>query len=305
MKVIILFGPTAVGKTELISRLFSKNYEIINADSMQVYRTLDIGTAKPGKELLNKIPHHLIDINLPEVQFNAGDFVRLADKTAVEIENRGSVPVICGGTAFYLKNYLFGLPEIPEIKKDIRIETEDDLAQKGLEHLYSELCRLDPVRAAQIHPNDQYRILRAIEIIRSTGEPASVFSTQSLFREGIDPLIIGLRRERTDLYSRIDRRVDDMFDSGLLTEIKECFKSGYNESFPGMRGIGYREFFTPESYGEFTLPDIRDQIKMNSRRYAKRQITFFKALPGVSWFHPDEADEIEILIKSFLDSPGK
>ncbi len=301
MKVIILFGPTAVGKTELIFKLFSENYEIINADSMQVYSTLNIGTAKPERALLHRIPHHLIDINPPDVQFHVGDFVRLADKISFEIERRGSVPVISGGTAFYFKNFLYGLPEIPEIKNDLHLGIGSELVEKGLKPLYSELLRLDPLRAGKIHHNDQYRILRALEIIRTSGKPASAYNQNNSYRENLEPLIIGLKRDRKDLYKRIDQRVDKMFNSGLLPEVKECFRSGFTEFYPGMRGIGYREFFTMGRSGEFTISDIRDQIKMNSRRYAKRQLTFFRALPDVKWYHPEDIKKIKSEISEFID----
>jgi tRNA dimethylallyltransferase len=154
MKIILLFGPTAVGKTELISRLFKENYEIINADSLQVYRTLDIGTAKPSLELLKEIPHHLIDIISPKEQFHAGEFVRLTDTLAQDIANRGNIPVICGGTAFYFKNYLYGLPDIPKLNPSLRKELITELDLKGLNGLYNELKNLDPVRAEEVHPND-------------------------------------------------------------------------------------------------------------------------------------------------------
>jgi len=144
MKIILLFGPTAVGKTELISTLFKENYEIINADSMQVFRTLNIGTAKPSKDLQRRIHHHLIDIISPKEQFHAGEFVRLTDKLAMDISKRGKIPVICGGTAFYFKNYLFGLPEIPEIDPSYRKELLIELNLKGLDFLYRQLEKMDP-----------------------------------------------------------------------------------------------------------------------------------------------------------------
>ncbi len=303
MKIILLFGPTAVGKTEIISRLFREKYEIINADSMQVYLSLNVGTAKPAGELLNKINHHLIDIRSPKEQFHTGDFVRLADELTSKITARGNIPVICGGTAFYFKNYLFGLPEIPEINKGILEELQIQLKKKGVAALYRELKRMDPVRAEKVHPNDKYRVLRALEVNRGSGIPQSVFKPSVSLRPGITPLIMGLRRDRTELYKRIDKRVDEMFEAGLIGEIKGCFETGFEETDPGMKGIGYREFFLMRRIGEFTLSDIREQIKMNSRRYAKRQMTFFKALPDVKWFHPENVDLIRDEIASFLDTP--
>ncbi|MDA3940944.1 MAG: tRNA (adenosine(37)-N6)-dimethylallyltransferase MiaA [Spirochaetia bacterium] len=301
MKIILLFGPTAVGKTELISRLFKENYEIINADSLQVYRTLDIGTAKPSLELLKEIPHHLIDIISPKEQFHAGEFVRLTDTLAQDIANRGNIPVICGGTAFYFKNYLYGLPDIPKLNPSLRKELITELDLKGLNGLYNELKNLDPVRAEEVHPNDKYRILRSLEIIRGCGKAQSEFKTSNSIRSGITPLILGLKRNRTELYSRIDQRVDKMFEDGFIDEIKQCFEHELEESDPGMQGIGYREFFLMAKSGEISMSDTKDLIKMNSRRYAKRQITFFGSLPDVRWYHPDDVELIQEKIAGFLD----
>jgi tRNA dimethylallyltransferase len=300
MKIILLFGPTAVGKTELTSRLFQAKYEIINADSMQVYRTLDIATAKPSEDLLNLIPHHLINIISPKEQFHAGEFVRLADEFAQDITNRGKIPVMSGGTAFYFKNYLYGLPEIPKINSSYREELIFELNTKGLKALFKELENSDPDRAKNIHPNDKYRILRSLEIIRGSGKAQSDFKPSSFLRSGITPLIIGLERDRTELYNRVDLRVDEMFEAGLINELKHCFAEGLEETDPGMQGIGYREFFLMIRRGDISLSDTRDLIKMNSRRYAKRQITFFKSLPDVNWFHPDDVDLIRDEIYGFL-----
>ncbi len=302
MKIILLFGPTAVGKTELISNLFKKNYEIINADSMQVYKALNVGTAKPASELLDRIRHHLIDIRSPKEQFHAGDFVRLADKIAIEITERGNIPVICGGTAFYFKSYLFGLPDVPEIDSSVREKLQFELKKNGPGYLYSELKKIDPVRSEKLHPNDEYRILRALEVARGSGKLQSDFIPGDILRKGIEPLILGLRRDRPELYNRIDRRVDGMFEAGLFNEIKRCFKTDLLESDPGMRGIGYREFYLMNRTGEFTISDIRDIVKRNSRRYAKRQMTFFKSLPDVKWFHPNDADLIRDEIAGFLNA---
>jgi tRNA dimethylallyltransferase len=302
MKVILLFGPTAVGKTALLSSLFKKNFEIINADSMQVYTGLDIGTAKPDKSLLAAIPHHLIDIIDPREQFHAGEFVRLSDEIILDVISRGKVPVICGGTAFYFKNYLFGLPDIPKADPCIREVLQKELTKRGLESLYRDLVSLDPNRAEAVHPNDKYRILRSLEIIRSTGVPQSGFEPSHTQRSGITSLVLGLERERSELYSRINFRVDQMFESGFTDEIKKCIDSGLKENDPGMQGIGYKEFFLMNKNGEETLSHIIDRIKMNSRRYAKRQITFFKTIPDVKWFHPKDINLIRNEIAGFLDS---
>ncbi len=261
---------------------------------------MDIGSAKPDSSLRSRIPHHLFDILTPDCQFNAGDFVALADETVEKVLSRGNIPVISGGTAFYVRNYIFGLPESPRGDAEVREELQRELQQRGLPDLYEELERRDPVRAHQIHFRDSYRIVRALEVIRTTGIPFSAGRVSETVRPELMPLILGLQRDRQELYRRIDTRVDDMFRSGLVEEIKFLLQSGYVQEDPGMRGIGYREFFFQGRTGELNRPGVVDLIKRNSRRYAKRQITFFKKIPGVLWFHPDDTDGISSAVNIFL-----
>ncbi len=298
--VILLFGPTGVGKTDLIFSLFKDSFEIINADSMQVYRGLDIGSAKPDPSLRTLIPHHLFDIRTPDCQFNAGDFVALADKLVKEIVSRGNIPVISGGTAFYFRNYIFGLPESPGGNAEVRKDLQKELHQKGLPVLYGELSRIDPVRAGQINPGDSYRIIRALEVVRSTGVSLSSYRVPTEVRPDIQPLVLGLQRDRGELYERINQRVDAMFRDGLVEEVKRLIDEGYSPEDPGMRGIGYKEFFLQSRTGELTRTGVYALIKQNSRRYAKRQMTFFKKIPGVLWFHPDEKKKMKEVVERFL-----
>ncbi len=298
--VILLFGPTGVGKTDLIFSLFKDSFEIINADSMQVYQGLDIGSAKPSPSFRSLIPHHLFDIRTPDCQFNAGDFVTLADKHVKETASRGNIPVISGGTAFYFRNYLFGLPESPRVNAEVRKDLQRDLHQKGLALLYEELKRTDPLRAGQINSRDSYRILRALEVFRSTGISLSSYTVPAAVRSDIQPLVIGLQRDRKELYTRINKRVDIMFRDGLVEEVKHLIAEGYSQADPGMRGIGYKEFFLQRRTGELTRTGVSALIKQNSRRYAKRQMTFFKKMPGVLWFHPDERKKIKEVVERFL-----
>ncbi len=299
--VILLFGPTGVGKTDLVFSLFKEKFEIINADSMQVYKGMDVGTAKPGKLLQSQIPHHLLDIKTPDCQFNAGDFVSLADRAVKEILSRKNIPVITGGTAFYFRNYMYGLPESPgDTSVEMRKKLQQELHERGLPALYNELQHCDSVRAKQIHSRDRYRILRALEVIRSTGNAFSSFKVHDTIRENLNLLVIGLQRNREELYSRINRRVDSMFQNGLVSEVKRLLSEGYTFEDPGMRGIGYREFSIQKRAGEFTCSGIMALIKQNSRRYAKRQMTFFRKIPGVKWFHPDDIPAVEKTVTEFL-----
>ena len=281
--VVLLFGPTAVGKTACLTELFSGNAEIISADSMQVYRGMDIGTAKPDSRFLSRIPHHLIDIRSPNEPFNAGDFVRETEQLLPEILSRGRLPVICGGTAFYFINFLFGLPQAPPSDRKTAAEIEAEVLNGGRQRLYEELRLKDPVSAARIPPGDTYRLVRALEVLRTGGRPLSSYRTEQVPRSDFRFKIIELTRPRAELYERINRRVGQMFADGLPEEWRRLRADGCTAASPGMRAIGYAEFFLSDSPDE-----VRELIQKNSRRYAKRQITFFQKIPGRRRFHPDE-----------------
>jgi tRNA dimethylallyltransferase len=292
--VFVLFGPTASGKTELLESLFAGNAvcreaplpraEIVSADSMQVYRGMDIGTAKPSATLRAVFPHHLIDIRNPREPFNAGDFVRLADAACADIARRGRLPVVSGGTGFYLRNFIYGLSEAPPSDSALRAALKTELAEKSAECLFAELARRDGESASRIHPNDTYRLLRALEVCRLTGRPLASFAVRDTPRAAYRFLIVELRRPRGDLYRRIDERCRAMFRQGLAEEATRLFREGYTPDDPGMRAIGYREFFVDDGGegGRWRLSGDREGvmalIARNSRRYAKRQITFFASI---------------------------
>ncbi|MEW5817508.1 MAG: tRNA (adenosine(37)-N6)-dimethylallyltransferase MiaA [Spirochaetota bacterium] len=297
---MVLFGPTAVGKTELLFRLFQEKAEIISADSIQVYRYLDIGTAKPSRSLRKLLPHHMIDIVDPSEQFSTGEFVKLADRIATEVYSRGKLPVISGGTAFYIRNFIFGLPETPPGNSKIRKRLHKELEEDGIEPLYAELKRCDPVTAGRLSLSDHYRITRALEVFRLTGKPVSSFRVPFSFRKEYRFLILGIDRSRAELHDRINKRVDQMFLSGLYGEVKKLLSMGFSEKDPGLQGIGYREFLQMRRNGCTTLGEVKDQIKRDSRQYAKRQLTFFKSISEVQWFHPEEIDKIEDEVRYFL-----
>ena len=268
---------------------------------MQVYKYMDIGTAKPSKEMRRLLPHHLIDILEPSRQFSVGDFVRNCDSLIPEIAGRGKIPVISGGTAFYLKTFLYGLPSTPLGDSKIRNEVFRDLSRKGIEFLYNELCGFDPKAAEKIQKNDTYRISRAVEVIRQTGKAFSSFAPPKNPREKYRCCFIGLNREREVLYSRINKRVVDMFKQGLPDEVGTLKRMGFTAEDPGMKGIGYREFFEAEKTGCPGMQDILEKIQQNTRRYAKRQITFFKSIDYVRWFSPDDNKKIKSYISRFYE----
>lgn len=297
--VIILFGPTAVGKSELLFSQFDQRFEIINADSLQVFRHMDVGTAKPTSESRSRLTHHLVDVADPSEQFNAGWFVKAAEALVPSIRSRGRFPVICGGTAFYITSFLYGLPESPPVDPAIREKYRALERESGSAGLYGMLRDRDPEAAARIQPNDRYRIIRALEVHESTGRSLFSFRWPRVPRKDFRFLLIGLEREREELYRRIGERVDRMFDDGLLQEVKALIAMGYGLRDPGMRGIGYRELLQMRA-GCQTVADVRDLIARTTRRYAKRQLTFFRAVPGVFWMKPDRPFEVREKIEAFI-----
>ena len=296
-RAVVLFGPTAVGKTALTEELFSKGFEIINADSVQVYRYLDIASAKPEKELMEKIPHHLVDIRFPWEQYNSGDFCKDAERLIKEINERGNIPLITGGTAYYFKQLLYGPSSTPESNPKTREEIQRTIDDIGLDKAYEMLMSLDMEAAKKIDKNDRYRISRALEVIKDTGRPLSSFPVSDTLREDIDFVIIGLKREKKELEERIRKRVDIMFDSGAVREMKVLLSMGADLSWPGMQGIGYREWFNALESGEVNISIIKDMIIRSSIKYAKRQMTFFSSFSDTLWFSPNDTKEIKEYLK--------
>ena len=296
-RAVVLFGPTAVGKTALTEELFSKGFEIINADSVQVYRFLDIASAKPEKELMEKIPHHLVDIRFPWEQYNSGDFCKDAERLIKEINERGNIPLITGGTAYYFKQLLYGPSSTPESNPKTREEIQRTIDDIGLDKAYEMLMSLDMEAAKKIDKNDRYRISRALEVIKDTGRPLSSFPVSDTLREDIDFVIIGLKREKKELEERIRKRVDIMFDSGAVREMKTLLSMGADLSWPGMQGIGYREWFNAMESGEVNISIIKDMIIRSSIKYAKRQMTFFSSFSDTLWFSPNDIEKIKEYLK--------
>jgi tRNA dimethylallyltransferase len=307
--VIILFGPTASGKTEILERLFADSAslfqaEIVSADSAQVYRGMDIGTAKVTQDVRAHLSHHLIDICDPHEQFDAAEFIRLADCACIDIASRGKIPVISGGTGFYLKNFIQGLSEAPPADIEIRKQLEAEREQFGIEKLAEELYLCDPISAVRIHINDEYRLLRALEVFRSSGSPLSSFAKSGALKDrpSYRFLTLGLTCPREKLYERINLRCARMFQDGLAGEVAALHKAGYGPKDPGLKAIGYKEFFVADEDGSVRISEdlieVERLIARNSRRYAKRQILYFSSLPNVHWIDtslgmPNIIDEIQ------------
>ncbi len=308
LPVIVLCGPTAAGKTALAFRLWAPETgaplfpaEIISADSMQVYRGLDIGTAKPDAPVRSVLPHHLLDIRNPDEQFSAGDFLDCADQAVLDISSRGKIPVVLGGTGFYIRQFLFGLPVTPPSDPVLRESIQQRFRLEGAEPLRAELADCDPVSYSRIHPNDIYRITRALEVFGASGRPLSSFERATTVRPGIRPLVIGIDRPREQLRELIHQRVAQMMTAGLYREFRQLLDSGYGPETAALSAIGYREFFET---GETEAPwgKTASLIEKNTRLYAKRQQTFFRALPLVEWYSAGDYDGVCDRIRSFIDS---
>ena len=295
-KAVVLTGPTAVGKTALTESLFSNGFEIINADSVQIYRGLDIGSAKPSPDLLRRIPHHLIDIRDPWEDYSSGDFVSDALSAMKGIWERGNIPLITGGTMYYIKHLIYGPPETPPADPSIRSAVQTEYMEKGRDWAYGYLKSIDPVSSERISISDAYRITRAIEVYRTSGRPLSSFSVGTELRSDIDFVLIGLMRDRSELGRRIELRARQMFSDGLYDEVRALFDNGADRSWPGMEGIGYREFFDAAESGETSVSSICGSIIHASKRYAKRQITFLSSMKDFSVFSPDDEDGVRALL---------
>ncbi len=277
---------------------------------MQVYRGMDIGTAKPDAALCGRIPHHLIDIKEPSQPYHVGEFVSTVEPLLDQILARGCLPIVCGGTAFYLRTLLCGLPEAPAADPAVRDAIQQRLRREGRTALYAELQRVDPQSAEQIDAADEYRIARALEIYQTSGRPRSEFARPSSVRGDLDAVIVALDRPRHELYARINLRVRRMFEDGLVEEVRRLVAAGYGVDSPAMRAIGYAEFLhhprvVAEGMGAVSVPAVQTEIETliarNSRRYAKRQLTFFRRVPGVRWVAADDVHSLRAAADAALD----
>lgn len=302
--VVVIVGPTAVGKTKLSIELAKRfNGEIINGDSMQVYRGLDIGTAKVTPEEMQGVPHHLLDIRQPDEPYSAADFKRDAAHYIADIHARGKLPIIVGGSGLYIQAALYDF-QFSEQKRDPEVteRLEKELEEKGIQSLYGRLKEADPVQAAKIHPNNHRRVIRAMEIFETTGMAMSEHLEKEKPESLYDPIFIGLEMDRKLLYERINGRVDEMVDNGLLDEVGALYERGLQES-QSMKAIGYKEFAAYYSQDQ-SLETTIELLKRNSRRYAKRQYTWFKNKMDIRWYlvEPDTMDEKFAII--FADLAG-
>ena len=290
-QVVAIGGPTASGKSSLAMALGClASVELLNFDSMQIYRGMDIGTAKPGKEDRETVPHHLLDLRDPDELFSVGQFTPLFRETVEDVASRGRLPLAVGGTGLYLRGALGGLFEGPQRDDDLREELKH-LERGDPGSLYRMLEEKDPETASRIKPRDMVRIVRALEVNELTGMSISELHRDHSFRDRpFDAVIYCLNPERAMLYRWVEERVDRMMEVGLLAEVKVLRDKGYGRDLPSMKALGYRELMA-HLEGETSLEEAVELIKRNTRRYAKRQLTWFRGEEGVRWLdisHPDE-----------------
>ena len=294
-KILAVVGPTAGGKSALALELAQRlGGEIISCDSMQIYRRMDIGTAKPTTEEQARVRHHLIDAVEPEESFSAADYVELAVKAIADCESRGRLPIVCGGTGLYLDALLRGEELAPNtVDPRVRAELIELAEREGVDALWQELLKIDSESAAATHKNNIKRVARAIEIYRVSGVTKTELDRRSRLSEcRYDACVIGLRyADRAVLYERIDRRVDAMIDAGLVEETERLLSEGvFEKNATAAQAIGYKELL-PYLRGECSLEEATESLKMATRRYAKRQMTWFSARPYVKWIELSEKDK--------------
>ena len=300
-KVIVICGPTGIGKTAVGIKLAGTfGGEIISADSMQIYRHMDIGTAKPTPEELAQITHYMIDIVNPDEGYDAVQFSKQARDRITEILNRGLIPFIVGGTGLYIKSLLHGLFQSKPVDPQIRNRLNQEAEENGSGFLFERLKKMDPAAAGRIHPNDSYRIIRALVTIESSGKTISEYHQNHGFAD--DPfsaLKIGLQMDRENLYTRIDNRVDLMIATGLVEEVTKLLEMGYTAELKSMQSIGYRHVV---GFLEGSLPwdECLRTLKRDTRRFAKRQLTWFGADQAISWQAPAQLKDIISLVGKFL-----
>ncbi|WP_281280447.1 tRNA (adenosine(37)-N6)-dimethylallyltransferase MiaA [Paenibacillus koleovorans] len=301
-EVLVLVGPTAVGKTNLSLEIAERyGCEIISGDSMQVYRRMDIGTAKASSEERSRIPHHMIDIHEPHEPFTVAEFQERARELIADIHSRGKLPFIVGGTGLYIESLIYGF-QFSEAGSDEAFRERMSLYadEHGDLALHDKLKRQDPLSAERIHPNDRRRTIRALEVLHLTGTRLSEQLASQKKRSPYESCIIGLTMDRTLLYNRIERRIDQMMEEGLVQEVRRLLHEGVERTAVAMQGLGYKEMAGCLA-GEMTLEEAVNYLKRNTRRYAKRQLSWFRHMQEIHWVELEEGSNISEHLKIIND----
>ncbi len=304
-QVIIVAGPTSVGKTELSLILAERiNGEIISADSRQLYKEMDIGTDKPSEKIRNRVKHYMIDIVDPDETYNAGRYSRESREIIEKIFSKGKYPIVVGGAGLYIRALIDGI--FPEIKKDYNVKKRlrDKIKHEGTEKLYRYLEEIDGESASRLSPNDSQRIVRAVEVFEVTGKPISEYLDIECTPLKHNLLFIGLNRDRAELYERIERRVDSMFERGFVDEVIKLRDKGYHRDLDSMRAVGYREIYMYLDE-EITLDEAIRIIKQKSRNYAKRQLTWFNKDKRIKWFDFSKNGKNQNIVESIIKITDK
>ncbi len=275
--------------------------EIISADSRQIYRYMDIGTAKPDRSFRERVVHHFIDICNPDDYYSAGIFGKQARKIVDEIFSRGALPLVVGGSGFYIKALVDGIFESEVRDEQVRQQLDERVREQGLAALYARLQKVDPEYAAKISPNDRQRILRALEVYEVSGKPFSSFHRQKPEAADFEPVFWGLEMERTALYRRINQRVDEMLAKGLIDEVKSLLQRGYDASLNALNTVGYKEVIA-YLQERLSYEEMRELIKRNTRRYAKRQGTWFRADKRIQWYRVETIQDVETLAQTIIET---
>jgi tRNA dimethylallyltransferase len=303
--IVAIVGPTAVGKSRLGLALAERlDGEIVNADALQAYRGFDLGTAKPTVEERRRVPHHLVDVLDPTERYSAGEFARRARAALAEIDARGRLPVVVGGSGLYLRALLDGISPIPHADPEVRLALRRRLAAEGLPALVADLHRLDPPTAARLPPGDTQRVLRALEVVLGSGRPLSSWIARKPFGEApLSAFRVGLTVPRSILYDRIAGRVVRMVEQGWVEEVSALLRRGLGPELPPFQAIGYRQIARHVA-GEWTLERAIEETIRATRRFAKRQLTWFRKEPAVSWFDARGLDDGISEVLTHLERSG-
>ena len=292
--LLVIVGPTAVGKTKIGIELAEKlGGEIVSADSRQMYRSMNIGTAKPSPEDMQKIPHHMIDVVNPDEEYTVADYACGAHAAIKSISEKGKIPVMVGGSGLYIRAVIDGIFPGPGSDMKIRGKLEIEAKENGLASLYGRLCKVDPAASHRIHPRDMRRIIRALEIYEITGKPISLLQEEGKKKEPeYKTVMIGLNRPRKELYRRIEERVEEIFQHGFIEEVKTLLGKGYEESLISMEALGYREVVM-FLRGKTSIDLVKRKVKQNICHYARRQLIWFRKDKRITWFNIEDEEDCE------------